>query len=86
MRRWLNSADCKAWMGRPQEHHELTSDVAWESWHRERGELWQQTSLPALIEFHDWMAATETRVLPMSPVGQLIRYGLARWNRFTCYC
>ena len=65
---------------------ELTSDAAWDNWHRERHALRQQTSLPTLNEFHDWLTTAESQVLPKSPVGQAIGYVLPRWDGLTRYC
>lgn len=49
-------------------------------------EMRQQTSLPTLNEFHDWLTTAERQVLPKSPVGQAIGYVLPRWDGFTRYC
>lgn len=46
----------------------------------------QQTSLPTLTEFHDWLAVAESQVLPKRPVGQTIGYVLPRWNGLVRYC
>lgn len=64
----------------------LSDDEAWQNWHRRRVALRQQTSLPTLSEFHDWLTAAESRVLPKSPVGQAIGYVLPRWDGLTRYC
>lgn len=65
---------------------ELNDEEAWKTWHRERAELRQKKSLPILDAFHDWLAATEPRVLPKSPVGQAIGYVLPRWDGLIRYC
>jgi hypothetical protein len=68
------------------EGEQPTNDNSWQSWHEKRHALRQQTSLPTLKKFHDWLTATESRVLPKSPVGQAIGYVLPRWDGFTRYC
>ena len=64
----------------------LNDEEAWETWHRERAELRRTKSLPILKELHDWLSATESRVLPKSPVGQAIGYVLPRWDGLVRYC
>ena len=63
-----------------------TNDKAWQSSHKQRHALRQQTSLPTLNELHDWMTEAKSRVLPKSPVGQAIGYVLPRWDGFIRYC
>ena len=55
-------------------------------WHRERRRVRQAQSLPILREFHTWLEAAQSRVLPKSPVGQAIGYVLPRWQGLTRYC
>ncbi len=64
----------------------LTTDEAWQDWHRQRHELRQEQSLPVLSEFHDWLQTVEREVLPKSPVGRAIRYVLPRWDGLVRYC
>jgi len=56
------------------------------NWHQARHELRQQTSLPTLNEFHDWLTAAERQVLPKSPAGQAIGLVFPCWEGFTHYC
>jgi hypothetical protein len=48
----------------------LTTEGAWQDWHRRRYQLRQEQSLPALSEFHDWLQEVQWQVLPKSPVGR----------------
>jgi len=64
----------------------LTTEHAWDDWHRARYELRQEKSLPILEEFHDWLNTAKSNVLPKSPVGQAIGYVLPRWDGFVRYC
>lgn len=64
----------------------LTTNEAWEEWHRRRRMLRQEKSLPMLDEFHQWLGATATEVLPKSPVGQALGYVLLRWDGLVRYC
>lgn len=64
----------------------LTTERAWQDWHRRREELRRQQSLPVLGEFYGWLQEVQRQVLPKSPVGRAIQYMLPRWGGLTCYC
>jgi transposase len=51
----------------------------------DRARFRQEKAAPLLEEFGAWLALTQTRVLPKSPMGQAITYTLNQWGALTEY-
>ncbi|MDB5248161.1 MAG: family transposase [Segetibacter sp.] len=45
----------------------------------------QEQAVPILKTLKEWMTAEYPRVLPKSPIGQAIAYGLRRWEKLSIY-
>jgi transposase len=50
-----------------------------------RQELREKESLPVLLQFHEWLEAQVSQVLPKSPIHQAIQYALNQWQALLRY-